>query len=217
MSDSDDFKIPGIQNHYVAEAPSDRQTADIFKGLWASKLPLKDVDTGYATLWEDPRTEWFIERLGDLRGKSVLELGPLEGAHTYMMTRAGANVLAIEANTNAYLRCLVAKELLNMENCKFLLGNFNAFIDQNQGQKYDIILCLGVLYHLEDPLLTLRNLMQMSDSICIWSTFYSGAIAALPDGSPGKTAFTGETKQRTLSDVSVTYHMRSYGGTSHGP
>ncbi len=36
---------------------------------------------------------------------NILELGPLEGAHTYQL-----RILAIEANAEAFLKCLVVKE-----------------------------------------------------------------------------------------------------------
>ena len=48
-------------------------------------------------------TQW-LDIIG-VDGRRVLELGPLEGGHSYMLQRAGAaRVLAIEANTRAFLK-----------------------------------------------------------------------------------------------------------------
>jgi hypothetical protein len=207
----------GIQEGYVVSAPSPQQTVDVFKGLWSSRIPIEGVTTGASELFNDGRINWFLQHIGSVEGKRILELGPLEGGHTYMLTRAGAAVTAIEANTNAYLRCLAVKELLKIEGADFLLGDFTAFLEADKGARYDAILASGVLYHLSDPLKTLQKLMARTDNLCIWSMFYDEHIETLPADSVGRTSFTGEVRQRTLGDDTIAYHMRTYYGTAHGP
>src|SRR5579871_4454306 len=75
----------------IADAPSPQATIDLVKG-WISAFPDDSGITtgGHARLFDDPRARWGIERLGGVAGAAVLELGPLEGAHTYMLDRAGA-------------------------------------------------------------------------------------------------------------------------------
>ena len=65
----------------------------------------------------------------------MLELGPLEGAHTYMLDRAGASeVVAIEGNTRAFLKCLITKELLSMPSARFLVGtSWNTYATRPNG------------------------------------------------------------------------------------
>lgn len=66
---------------------------------------------------------------GSLDAMTILELGPLEGAHTYQLARLGAkHILAIEANSEAYLKCLVVKEILQIPRCRFLLGDCLIFL-----------------------------------------------------------------------------------------
>src|SRR5579864_2505070 len=96
---------------YVSHAPTPQATIDIIDG-WVSVLPTElGVNTaGYANLFDDVRATWAIDRLGGVRDASVLELGPLEGGHTYMLDRAGAkSVVAIEGNKRSYLKCLITK------------------------------------------------------------------------------------------------------------
>jgi len=50
-----------------------------------------------------------------MKGKKVLELGPLEGAHTYMLEKAGGDVLSIEGNHGAYIRCLIVKNFYGLK------------------------------------------------------------------------------------------------------
>src|SRR3954464_14009309 len=94
-------------------APSVQAAVDIFKGEWSSKFPAEagPVTAGQWALFEDARLAWALERLGGVAGKTALELGPLEGGHSYMLQRSGAaSVVAVEGNPRAYLKCLLVKE-----------------------------------------------------------------------------------------------------------
>src|SRR5579864_1325160 len=107
--------MSSVLDSYIGSAPSHQNALDIFRGQWSSRLPrpYENLTAGAITLFEDGRVPWAIEKLGGVRDKSILELGPLEGGHSYMLEKAGAkSVLALEANTNAFLRCLVTKEIL---------------------------------------------------------------------------------------------------------
>ncbi|MEZ5286815.1 MAG: hypothetical protein R2712_18800 [Vicinamibacterales bacterium] len=110
--------------------PSPQNALDIFAGEWASRMPSSApvLRAGQAALFDDPRLAWPLERLGGVAGRRVLELGPLEGGHTYMLDRAGAReIVAIEGNTRAYLKCLVAKEILGIPSGRFVCGDFAAY------------------------------------------------------------------------------------------
>ena len=57
---------------------------------WSSQFPSgSGLTGGNAALFEDQRLVWALQRLGGVKGKRVLELGPLEGGHTYMLEQAG--------------------------------------------------------------------------------------------------------------------------------
>jgi hypothetical protein len=93
--------VSNILAHYITDRPSPQHAVDLFAGEWSSHFPegAPAVSGGQVRLFEDPRLVWAIDRLGGVRGKSVLELGPFEGGHSYMLERAGATSIdAIEAN-----------------------------------------------------------------------------------------------------------------------
>src|SRR5687767_8820563 len=121
MSDSHEY--------YSVVAPSNQAMLDIFKGEWSSRMPAETglvTSPGQAGLFEDPRIAWAGQMFQGFEGKSVLELGPLEGGHSYMMQQAGASkVIAVEANNRAFLKCLIVKQILNLTNVQFLFGDFN--------------------------------------------------------------------------------------------
>src|SRR5436190_16044191 len=104
-----------VNDYYVTTKPVPQNAVDIFKGEWSSSFPeqFADLKAGGITLFDDVRIHWLDSEIAGFEGKTVLELGPLEGAHSYLMERLGAKeVVSVEANTQAYLKCLIAKEIL---------------------------------------------------------------------------------------------------------
>jgi hypothetical protein len=164
-----------ILDSYVATAPSAQNAVDVFAGEWSSKLPLDDVTAGPIPLFEDDRVVWAIERFGGVAGQRVLELGPLEGGHTYALLRAGADVTAIEAQTRAYLKCLIAKELLGMSGARFLLGDFMAYLRDSPAH-VDICFASGVLYHMRNPVETIALMADVADRLFLWTHVYDADV-----------------------------------------
>jgi hypothetical protein len=164
---------PGsVLDAYVLELPSSQNAIDLFDGEWSSQFPDEfDVQAGGALLFEDPRITWLAQVVGGLDGLRVLELGPLEGGHTYMLTRAGGTVTAIEANTKSYLKCLVAKEIADIEHARFLLGDFVEYL-RNTKEHFDLCVASGVLYHMRDPVELLELIGGAADRLLLWTHYF---------------------------------------------
>jgi len=81
-----------------------------------------------------------------------------------------ASNLAIEANTTAFLKCLIVKEILGLKT-RFLLGDFNKYLAECT-QTFDVVLACGVLYHQDDPLDLIERMTKVADRICVWTQFY---------------------------------------------
>jgi SAM-dependent methyltransferase len=159
---------------YVDWAPSPQNAVRVFEGEWSSLVPGLS-GTGGANLFADQRILEFERRLGSLNGKHVLELGPLEGGHTFMMTQRGARVLGIESNVRAWQRCLIVKNHLNMDRATFLLGDFTKYLENPSGH-FDFLLASGVLYHMTDPVTVLQNMCKVSRSIGLWTHYFDPAV-----------------------------------------
>jgi hypothetical protein len=168
---------PSILEAYVMEPPSPQNAVDIFAGEWSSALPepFADVTAGPIPLFADDRVTWAIDQFGGVDGRSVLELGPLEGGHTYLLVNAGAQVTAIEAQTRAYLKCLIAKEILGMSGARFLLGDFMAYL-RAQPAHVDVCFASGVLYHMRSPVETIALLADVADRLFLWTHVYDEDI-----------------------------------------
>lgn len=163
-----------VLDNYVADAPSAQSCLDVFKGEWISQMPdeFKHLQAGSARLFEDDRIKWLIERLAGIQDFSVLELGPLEAGHTYMLEKRGAGqVLAIEANKKAFLKCLVIKEVLKLKRAEFYLGDFVEFLRSTE-KKFDLCVASGVLYHMRNPFEFLSLLSKVSDKLFVWTHYY---------------------------------------------
>jgi hypothetical protein len=171
-----------ILDEYVSGAPSPQHAIDLFAGEWASHLPLQGYQSGASTdLFADARIEWMIRQLGGVKGMRILELGPLEGGHTYQLEQAGAaEVIAIEANKRAYLKCLIAKELLGMSRSRFLLGDFVDYLSDTS-ERFDLVVASGVLYHAWNPIRLLYLLSRVAPRLFVWTHYYHpGALLAQP-------------------------------------
>ncbi|RWL82741.1 MAG: class I SAM-dependent methyltransferase [Mesorhizobium sp.] len=170
-----------ILDAYVTTAPSAQNVIDIFRDEWSSKFP---TDTGVmatpgsAALFEDPRIEWLSNTIGGFAGKNILELGPLEAGHTYMMHGAGAkSIVAIEANSRSYLKCLCVKEIFNLNRAQFRYGDAMRYLSETS-ERFDVCVASGILYHMVDPVEFLRNIARVSDTIFLWTHYYAESLRA---------------------------------------
>lgn len=128
----------------------------------------------------------------------MLELGPLEGAHTFQLERLGARVLAVEANTEAFLKCLVVKELLELRS-RFLCGDVLEFLEHSDS-RYDLIFASGVLYHMTDPVRLIRLISTHSDKCFLWTHYHNGNR-----GKFRARAYSGHGFHTTLHELHYGY------------
>jgi SAM-dependent methyltransferase len=173
-----------ILDNYCSLCPSPQNAVDLFRGEWSSKLPndCGAVTGAGAELFSDGRIKWGLDQLGGVAGKRVLELGPLEGAHSAMLEWAGAaEVTAIEANSRAYLKCLITKETLGLKNVRFLCGDLMEYLRAHP-PRFDVVLAVGVLYHMRQPAEMLLRLAKITDRVVIWTQYFDAdRIDARPD------------------------------------
>lgn len=202
---------PGhVLDEYVMRPPSDQNALDLFAGQWSSGLPgrWKGLRAGRIGLFEDHRIMWAADQLGGVRNKRVLELGPLEAGHTYMLESLGAeSIVAIEANPRAYLKCLVVKEVVGLRRSRFLLGDFVSFLREDR-TRYDVCLAAGVLYHMQDPAELIQLIAARSEWVVLWTHYYdAGIIGARQDL---REKFVGSARRR-FNGFDHTVYEYAYG------
>jgi hypothetical protein len=107
-----------------------------------------------------------------------------------MMTLRGAEVLAIESNTRAWMRCLIVKNHLDIQNATFLLGDFQEYLNRDPPPpRVDFVLASGVLYHMTDPVRLLLDIARTTDSMGLWTHYFDAKMLSGKAGAPGKFSF----------------------------
>ena len=174
---------------YESRGPDAQNALDVFAGEWTSALPLPEgagLVAGQLPLFADPRVLWAMSALGGVVGLRVLELGPLEGAHSWMLERSGAReVVAIEGNRRAFLRCLVLKEILGLTRVRYMCGDFGPYLRESE-ETFDVVLASGVLYHQLDPMQILSDLGRLAPAVFLWTHYYDAERIAANERLEGK-------------------------------
>lgn len=126
-------------------------------GPWFHNLDLAGVQTAPEHFLGDyPRVKWqrFAHAIPDnLHGKTVLDIGCNGGFYSIEMKRRGAaRVVGIDSDSDYLLQARLAAEICGVE---IELRNLSVYDVGALGEKFDVVLFMGVLYHLRHPLLAL--------------------------------------------------------------
>lgn len=200
---------PGESPYYFGP-PSRQSLVDVFAGQWASRLP-GDLTAGDAGLFQDPRIAWAADRFAEfglpVTGTSIVELGPLEGGHTTMLRDLGAaHLTAIEANRDAFLKCLVVKELFNLTQARFLFGDGVAHL-RTDDTAYDLGIACGFLYHMVNPVEVIELLTRRCRAVFLWTVHHDPAYTA---AHPDRPAGSGPAHQAIHAGFQHTLHRHDY-------
>lgn len=166
---------------------------------WVHRIELGD---GYRTPGEW-NTDWVLNSLSlpDLEGKTVLDVGAWDGFYSFEAERRGAKrVLATDhfcwsgpgwgtrAGFDLAHEIRGSKvEALDVDVLE--LGPENAGV-------HDVVLFLGVLYHLRNPLLALEHIASVTGEVAIVETL----IDATHTRRPTLTFYGGRSKPFRLYD-----------------
>jgi tRNA (mo5U34)-methyltransferase len=131
-------------------------------GDWFHNLDLGGVRTAPDHFLGDyPSMKWrrFAHAIpADLRGKSVLDIGCNGGFYAIEMKRRGADrVLGIDSDDGYLAQARFAAEVSGVE---IELCNMSVYEVEDLRERFDLVLFMGVLYHLRYPLLALDLLHE---------------------------------------------------------
>lgn len=126
-------------------------------GPWFHNLRLDGVQTAPGHFLGDyPKVKWerFRKSLpADLTGKTVLDIGCNAGFYSLEMERRGAaRVLGIDTDER-YLR--QARFAADVTGARVEFRHMAVWDIASLGERFDLVIFMGVLYHLRHPLLAL--------------------------------------------------------------
>lgn len=197
-----------IFDQYEQGRPAHQNAIDALQGWNCAFPPEFGLNAGNLPLYADDRIDWALHTFGSIEGRTILEVGPLEGMHTHMLNcHRPARIDAIEANRLCFLRCLVTKQILNIDTASFMLGDIQAWLTEGE-EIYDLTLASGVLYHMADPGEFLRLLAKRSHTVFIWTHFV--LEDAMPEGDVRWLPFSGKVETKLIDGIAVRYYERSY-------
>src|SRR5256885_10032318 len=126
-------------------------------GRWFHNMDLRGIKTAPDHMLGDyPSCKWqrFAHALPrDLRGKTVLDIGCNAGFYSIEMKRRGADrVVGIDSDEGYLAQARFAAEICGVE---LELEQMSVYEVGRLEERFDIVLFMGVLYHLRHPLLAL--------------------------------------------------------------
>jgi tRNA (mo5U34)-methyltransferase len=110
-------------------------------------------------------TEHFGTRA---RGLECLDIGCHEGFYSVAMARHGMRVTGMDAREENLNRARFVAAASGAD-IRFRQGRVET-LAADEGRKYDLTLFLGVLYHVEDPMLCLRQVAAVTGEMCLIET-----------------------------------------------
>ncbi len=95
----------------------------------------------------------------DLTGRRALDIGCNAGFYSFELARRGAAVLAVDHDEHYLRQARWAREQLGLED-RVELRRMTVYDLGRVDEQFDVVLFLGVLYHLRHPLLALDLVSQ---------------------------------------------------------
>jgi tRNA (mo5U34)-methyltransferase len=141
-------------------------------GPWFHNLDLNGVRTAPEHFLGDyPAVKWrsFADAIPkDLTGKSVLDIGCNGGFYSMEMKKRGAaRVLGVDFDEDYLAQARFAAQVtgLDIEFRQLSVYDVGAL-----GERFDVVLFMGVLYHLRYPLLALDAVARVVDRLLVLQT-----------------------------------------------
>jgi SAM-dependent methyltransferase len=138
---------------------------------------------------DDHRLKYLLYYL-DLRDLTIMELGPQQGIHSVLLDKLGhRKSVAIEGRLENYQACLAAQRRYRLDRTEFVHANLeDLYSDRRslpEAGAFDLVFCLGVLYHLPDPAAALRWFRRQAPRLFLGTLYWQPDEAArYPNGEP---------------------------------
>lgn len=154
-------------------------------GDWFHNMNLGGVQTAPRHFLGDyPAIKWerFSHAIpSDLRGKTVLDIGCNAGFYALEMKRRGADrVLGIDSDDHYLEQARFAADVTGFD---VEFRNLGVYQVEELGEQFDLVLFLGVLYHLRHPLLALDLIRRhvAKDAMLVQSMLRGSSAIDTPD------------------------------------
>ena len=152
-------------------------------GEWFHNIDLNGVRTAPNHFLNDyPNVKWrrFSHAIpADMTGKSVLDLGCNGGFYSIEMKRRGAQrVVAVDCDERYLDQARFAAEVTGQD---IEFRNLSVYDVAVLGERFDVVLFMGLLYHLRHPLLALDLIHDhVAGDLLIYQSLQRGSTGVDP-------------------------------------
>jgi 2-polyprenyl-3-methyl-5-hydroxy-6-metoxy-1,4-benzoquinol methylase len=106
---------------------------------------------------------------GNFKNKRMIDIGCLEGYFSAECALQGATVLGIDGKTINIKKCEFIRSVLDAENLTLIKDDAMRVTKKKYGS-FDVVLALGLLYHLDNPYSFLKNLADLCNGFILIDT-----------------------------------------------
>ena len=103
------------------------------------------------------------------RGLECLDIGCHQGFYSLAMAKEGMRVTGMDAREESLLSARFASAAAGFGNIRYRQGRVER-LAHDEARAYPLTLFLGVLYHVEDPMLCLRQVAAVTGEMCVIET-----------------------------------------------
>lgn len=123
---------------------------------------------------------WMLSRFFDhfgvsptsVKGKSILDIGCWAGGVSLVLNKLGGKVMAIDPDHKRIHPLYYLVDSFNLTDLECRVLSVYDLQQANLTAQFDLVFCLGVVYHLTDPIIALRRIyhvMRPGGMLCLES------------------------------------------------
>jgi 2-polyprenyl-3-methyl-5-hydroxy-6-metoxy-1,4-benzoquinol methylase len=153
--------------------PNKNLLKKIIRRFWTHNIPLiknkTTTNQDNVLIGDESRTKvikknlyTFMGKNNSLLGLKLIDLGCFEGGISFEMAREDMDVVGVEGRISNFKKCKLLQDYFAFPNLKFLNLDVRKISKKNHGI-FDVVLCLGLLYHLDNPVSFLNILSDITD------------------------------------------------------
>jgi SAM-dependent methyltransferase len=175
--DDDRAYLEQIRSLHFGErtwTPTEVEEMRDFLAPWNHNIRLRgDIYTAFDADWYSEHRaimDVIDHHLGSTyAGRRVLDLGCLEGYFSAECSLHGAEVVGVDAREINVKKCEFVKSALALPRLEFALDDAMNVTVEKYG-RFDVVLALGLLYHLDDPFTFLAQVAEICEAFLVLDT-----------------------------------------------
>jgi ubiquinone/menaquinone biosynthesis C-methylase UbiE len=182
------------------------QKEQVFHDQWAAAIDVDGIRVvDYFEAWTAPENRFIVQRLGDIEGKYLLDLGCGAGENSVYFAQRGARCVAADYSpgmVDVALK-LAAANGVTVEGC-----TVNAMAIAFPDNTFDIVYASNLLHHIPDPVLVLREIhrvLKPGGKICFWDPLRHNPVINVYR----RMATQVRTEDETPLDIGIVTTVRS--------